>query len=241
MSRQILCYQISCIKFNAVAQEVGQTGKKGQLIHAALSTFWTEHSERATLPTGLALLGTQKEERDMLGQWKPSGSDTYMRMYNGVIAKLQHQFAVAARDQTRVTKLDEQGVLESALAWAVNRTTCFLEEHIDEMLQYLEESMKQKRGPTWELPEAFGPAPPEVLQTNLVDIEKVPHSKGEKLTRGAICVVVQSGKRCRRLHKGEGGCWMGRYRSFKHSDEYVVMPHTSQYTPHLQGLLAAKA
>ena len=31
-----------------------------------LAGFWTEHSERATVPTGLAIIGTPKEERDML-------------------------------------------------------------------------------------------------------------------------------------------------------------------------------
>lgn len=55
-------------------------GGEEPLMHQQPSTFWTEHSERATLPTGLALLGTQKEEGDMLGRWKPSGADTYMRM-----------------------------------------------------------------------------------------------------------------------------------------------------------------
>jgi hypothetical protein len=49
------------------------------LIPHGWERFWTEHSERATLSSGLAALGVQKPERDLLGRWKPEGSDQYAR------------------------------------------------------------------------------------------------------------------------------------------------------------------
>ena len=58
--------------------------------------FWTEHSERSVLPTGLAMLDNDKAERDLLKRWKPEGSDVYARTFNGRVAKLQRQFAEAA-------------------------------------------------------------------------------------------------------------------------------------------------
>ena len=48
-----------------------------------LASFWTEHSERATLPTALAMLGVENKKRDLVGRWKPEASDIYVPSYNG--------------------------------------------------------------------------------------------------------------------------------------------------------------
>eukprot|EP00969_Alexandrium_andersonii_P283332 12525987-Alexandrium_andersonii.AAC.1 len=48
------------------------------LLGRELAGLWSEHSERATLPSGLAVLGEDKAKRDLLGRWCPDGgSDTY--------------------------------------------------------------------------------------------------------------------------------------------------------------------
>ena len=72
--------------------------------------FWTEHSERSVLPTGFAMLDNDKAERDLLGRWKPEGSDVYARTFNGRVAKLQRQFAEAARQDDHYEILDEREV-----------------------------------------------------------------------------------------------------------------------------------
>ena len=51
--------------------------------------FWTELPERKVLPTALAIIGVQSPEKDLLGRWKPEGSDIYARSYGGRVAKLQ--------------------------------------------------------------------------------------------------------------------------------------------------------
>ena len=43
---------------------------------AIVQGFWTEHSERSVLPTGLGVLGVSGPEKDLLGRWKPEGSNT---------------------------------------------------------------------------------------------------------------------------------------------------------------------
>ena len=48
--------------------------------------YWTEYSERAVLPTGLSVLETPPIDEDILGRWKPEGSDTYARSYGGSAA-----------------------------------------------------------------------------------------------------------------------------------------------------------
>ena len=72
--------------------------------------FWTEHSERSVLPTGLAMLDNDKAERDLLGRWKQEGSDGYARTFNGRVAKLQRQFAEAARQDDHYEILDRREV-----------------------------------------------------------------------------------------------------------------------------------
>ena len=47
-------------------------------------------------------------DRDMLGRWKPEGSDIYMRAYGGRVARLQAIYADAARSENREEELDEK-------------------------------------------------------------------------------------------------------------------------------------
>ena len=70
---------------------------------AIVQKFWTEHFERSVLLTGLGVLGVNGPEKDLLGRWKPEGSDTYARSYGGRVAKLQLKFAVAAGRKTATT------------------------------------------------------------------------------------------------------------------------------------------
>ena len=60
-------------------------------------------------------------EKDLLGRWKPEGSDTYARSYGGRVAKLQLKFAVAARDENRYHVLDEREVASSLRDWLKDR------------------------------------------------------------------------------------------------------------------------
>ena len=73
------------------------------------------------LPTGLGVLGVSGPEKDLLGRWKPEGSDTYARSYDGRVAKLQLKFAVAARDENRYHVLDEREVASSLQDWLKDR------------------------------------------------------------------------------------------------------------------------
>ena len=130
-----------------VRRKLVRPGLDIAVIHPVMSAFWTEHSERATLPTGLALLQAPKEERDMLGRWKPDGSDTYVRMYNGVVSRLQLKFAQVARKDDRTKLLDERDVMESVMSWLLERCDGLNEEQTDRVLKHLEDS--EQPGPVW--------------------------------------------------------------------------------------------
>ena len=83
--------------------------------------FWTEHSERAVLPTGLSVLGVTGPEKNLLVRWKAEDSDTCARSYGGRVAKLQLKFAVAAREENRYHTLDEREVASSLQNWLKER------------------------------------------------------------------------------------------------------------------------
>ena len=65
---------------------------------APVQGYWTQHSERSVLPTGLSVLETPPSDKDIFGRWKPEGSDTCARSYGGRAAT----FANARRTTTRI-------------------------------------------------------------------------------------------------------------------------------------------
>ena len=55
-----------------------------------LQGYWTKHSERSVLPTALSLMDVPPQDKDLLGRWKPEGSDLYARSFEeGRVARLQ--------------------------------------------------------------------------------------------------------------------------------------------------------
>ena len=90
-----------------------------ELIPEGWQRFWSEHSERSTLASGLAAIGVPKFDRDLLGRWKPEGSDTYIRTYNAVVTRMQEQFAATIRQGTGYRDFDEGAILEELKSWLV--------------------------------------------------------------------------------------------------------------------------
>ena len=217
-----------------VRRKLKRPGLHEPIIHQVLSSFWTEHSERATIPTGLSLLGAPREERDMLGRWKPDGSDTYLRMYNGVIARLQLQFAKTARMKDRSQLLDERDIVESALSWVTSRCESLPSETVDNILQYLEESLGSPLLAGWtavdEEPMQGLPFGVQIQQDAEEDARKAEFECERTERRVPLFIVVNNGKRCKRLHKSQGGCWMGREMNFKSSVEFFSMPSSEEFT-----------
>eukprot|EP00913_Durusdinium_trenchii_P007973 g7479.t1 len=85
-------------------------GYDGGLIPSGWEGFWSEHSERATMPSGLAALGVEKS--DLLGRWCPEGSDVYVRTYNTIVRKMQKKIVAVLRGEAAYEELDEGSILE---------------------------------------------------------------------------------------------------------------------------------
>ena len=91
--------------------------KDRELIPRGWERFWTEHSERSTLASGLAALSVPKDDRDLLGRWNPEGSDVYVRTYNAVVRRMQQRFAKAVHGERPYEELDEGSIFEELKNW----------------------------------------------------------------------------------------------------------------------------
>ena len=80
--------------------------------------YWTEHSERAVLPTGLSVLETPPIDKDILRRWKPEG---YARSYGGGVARLQATFANTAKGENHYEDHDEREIASELKEWLVEK------------------------------------------------------------------------------------------------------------------------
>ena len=73
------------------------------------------------LPTALSLMDVPPQDKDLLGRWKPEGSNVYARSFGGRVARLQALFAGAAREADRYTRLDEREIAADLVPWLMER------------------------------------------------------------------------------------------------------------------------
>ena len=203
--------------------------------------FWTEHSERSVLPTGLSLLNVQPADKDLLGRWKPEGSDIYARSFAGRVARLQAQFAQVARAPDRYVELDEREIGHELQLWLVERArmTSDAAAVIIEplVLQWKNAPLHQPYGLLDVPPLENNPAPvpPSVASDSDGGSEGDPATVAAKKARVhervANYVVVELPGAKFRLHKaGRYGCWMGRRRLFRNSVDFLDKPASHEYT-----------
>ena len=94
------------------------TSSEGRrLIPPELVEMWTEHSERATLPTILDGFGLDPRDRDALGRWRPEGSDIYSRSFSGKIRRIHRYFTAEIEKLRLAGDIDDYDVLEAAFSW----------------------------------------------------------------------------------------------------------------------------
>ena len=218
----------------------------GRLIPDGWERFWTEHSERATLVSGLAALGVAKSERDLLGRWKPEGSDQYVRSYNAAVGRLQNQFAQPIKVGEGYNAFDEGSVLEELKLWLVEKWQVDQKIACDAV-----DAWKEKIRPYTpfadlvegkETGEFAGPQPlfdssssssSGTESSTSGDESGVKKRRVEKLDedRGTGYVVVYNRIDRGKLHRaGAKGCWMARSRKFKRAMVYESLPEATEYT-----------
>ena len=164
--------------------------------------YWTEHSERLVLPTGLSVLETPLTDKDILGTWKPEGSDTYTRSYEGRVARLEATFANTARRANHYEDLDERETASGFKDWLVGKD-------------------KLDGGRFWVSGEAT--APTQIVEPVSESVEEAEAEASNNPSAKKLKTVE--------LHRaGSYGCWMGRKRDFRDATEFDTKPLTSRYT-----------
>ncbi|CAE7862397.1 unnamed protein product [Symbiodinium necroappetens] len=102
-----------------------------RLIPPELVEMWTEHSERATLPTILDGFGLDPRDRNAFGRWRP-GSDIYSRSFSGKIRRIHRYFTAEIEKLRLAGNVDDYDVLEAAFAWLRSRRGFSAEDPIEQ-------------------------------------------------------------------------------------------------------------
>ena len=189
------------------------------------------HSERSILPTALAILGVTDSEKDILGRWKPEGSDTYVRSYGGRVSRLQSRYAAAAREDDRYFRLDEREIAANLLDWLQDRRK-LSEEASRAIVDPLVHMWKTGKiyadlipvvpDPGDSLPEETGADSEDSQGAEMPSSSKM----AKTVDRSARYVIVELPGAIFRLHRaGANGCWMGRKREFKSSRDFPDIRH----------------
>jgi hypothetical protein len=101
--------------------DVLSTDAEQQLLLPEAVGFWTEHSERACMPTWAdSLARFPKDWIDMLGRWSPGASAGYVRTFRLRVATMQAMVASTIRCCANISKIDfsdEESLLEELIAW----------------------------------------------------------------------------------------------------------------------------
>ena len=243
---KMLSYQeavlLSVSAFDAMK---GEGPAAGPLLPEGWCRFWTEHSERSTLSSGLASLGVVKTERDLLGRWSPEGSDQYVRTYNSVVGRLQHMYAAAVRRGDAYHRLDEGAILEDLKKWMVEKWGIQEDEArtaVDAWkaristsgpFQNLLARSEGEETPT-EIAESEpgspcdSSEPTEIAPEHLAKKQKM--QRVEEARSSGFIVVYNRINRGMLHRSGPEGCWMARTREFKRAEVFTMIPEESRYT-----------
>ena len=195
-----------------------------RLVPDGLVELWTEHSERATLPTLLDGFGLDKRDRDALGRWRPEGSDTYMRSFSAKIKRIHRYLKSELEKQRLEGGLDDHDVLEAAYDWLRARRSmedATARQIVDDFSSAL---------CTWQVQDVDSQVSDEEQADDELSDDTEPEASGAA-PRDSGFVLVTSRRGTVRLHRaGSGGCWMARARDFRNYTLSEQLPEPSEYT-----------
>ena len=164
-----------------------------------------------------------------MGRWKPDRSDTYARSYGGRVAKLQLKFAGWR---------DEREVANSLQDWLKDRHS-LSEETAAEVAGKLADKWRTGKIQVDQAPPIVLDSVPDMeVEGPDADSQEDPEPPAAKVPRAedrrSKYVIVELPGAIFRLHRsGANGCWMGRRREFRNSQEFPSLVH-----PRLSPVLA---
>jgi hypothetical protein len=235
--RQMATYSDAASAGLQVLSKLRLPGTDQLLLDENWCSFWTEHSERPTLTTALAVLQHSKDERDLVGRWKPEGSDVYLRTYHAIVGRLQSKVAETMRAVDRFEALQEKEIGKAFKDWTRDRLQ-LSEEESEGMSRVFAEILRR---------------PPVESQSIVVDededsfaqtvqvVSKNPESAEDdssedpdpnawflSQSRPEEAFLIIHSNKGSRLHR-TNGCWSARYRAVKNPHLCQKEPSTTEY------------
>ena len=189
--------------------------------------FWSEHSERATLPSGLAALQVEKSRRDVLGRWSPTGGDTYVRTYRAVVTNLQSQFAACARGGEAYKALDE-GALGGEMKQWLMMTKDYDEEAAMKLITVAMHTFARTAEGLGQSGGTQTPTAAPLLSEDEESALADSLSLEPEAPSGGFIIVYTHRRRSARLHRVDG-CWVARNYANLRDVEFYAKPNPVLY------------
>jgi hypothetical protein len=208
----------------AVLRDLRYPNSDHKLLESETVEFWTEHSERNLLPSILVFLKADRAHCNMVGRWRPEGSELYMRTYNTVVAQLQKQCALAMKQPDRYESFGEEDILQELGDWLRKRKG-LPSDKVDHIMDVTRQRMNR-------LPFSVASSPVSSVQPTIpvdvhCDVSSDSDSEGLAVTSKPGFLIIFDGSKGR-LHKSSG-CWHARYRKANKSTWHDVMPDSHEY------------
>ena len=215
--RRMATYADASAAGHLLLRSLRAEGGQAPLLPWKVAEFWSEHSERATVPSGLAALGVSKQRRDLLGRWSPEGSDVYTRTYRAAVTRLQAKFAAQSRTLEAYSAFDESDIISELKVWLVNvRGETESEAHT--LADRVHAVCDRRPSVPGGVPHAPGDSGEEKEEEDDEDGIFEEHAEVTKpplaLDQGGhmpYLIVYGPRRRLARLHRVDG-CWTGRTR-----------------------------
>jgi hypothetical protein len=234
--RQMATYSDAASSGIEVLARLKLPGADRLLLDHNWCTFFTEHSERPTMTTALAVLQHSKEERDLIGRWRPEGSDVYVRTYHAIVSRLQAQVAEAMKSVNRFDILQEKEIAKSFRDWSRDRLQ-LTEDEAETVSGIFADTL---RLPPIHVQESTLVPSVDLTQTILSDDEPLAEEEDDssedpepdawflaKNRPQEAFLIIRSGKGAR-LHR-TNGCWTARYRAVKNPQLCQKEPSNNEY------------
>lgn len=177
-----------------------------RLLPQGFDLAWTNHSERATLVSGLAAAGIERKHRDALGRWCPKGSDQFARTYKARARDLVSHFVRIVREGHAYQTFDEEDACAEVERRLVRKGVTAATAHAETAkVKGIAKSVAGQYGDVDYAPTEVATDP--ALPDEEVDVDS------EDTGFEAAKYIIALGKKAR-VHKALG-CWHARTLSFR--------------------------
>lgn len=196
------------------------------LLSPIWTSFWSEHSPRSVLPSIAAVLVPEKDLRNMLGRWAPSGSEDYCRTYRVVVTNIQKQCCAAIKQGLCNTTIMEDDIIDRAVRFFAEKRGLTVEaanetaSAFHRLMQSFNHQLSQAH-----LHDLESSSQVIIDSTETVlgpeELEGVRKAADFKVKEGKFMIVYSRDRRHARLHKVKGGCYWSTLSLL----DYIVVEH----------------